>query len=56
MPEALRSYVLHEALCRAAGKRKDIEAVHVASLQELMEKADGEKSASSLSAGRAPLL
>ena len=43
VPEALRSYVLHEALCRAAGKRKDIEAVHVASLQELMEKQTGKK-------------
>ena len=43
IPEFLRSYVLCEALYQAAGCRKDIEAVHVRMLQELMEKQTGRR-------------
>ena len=37
MPEALRSYVLHECICQAAGGRKDIESVHTKMLSELLD-------------------
>ena len=36
VPEALRSYVLHEFICQAAGRRKDIQAVHTKILSELL--------------------
>ena len=37
VPEALRSYVLHECICQAAGGRKDIESVHTKMLSELLD-------------------
>lgn len=37
VPEALRSYVLHEFICQAAGRRKDIESVHAKMLFELLD-------------------
>lgn len=37
VPEALRSYVLHEFICQAAGGRKDIESVHTKMLSELLD-------------------
>lgn len=43
IPEALRSYVLHELLCRIAARRKDIEAVHVRDLEKLLENQVGRK-------------
>ncbi len=41
--EALRSYILHEVLCEAAGHRKDIEAIHVKILEELLGKQVGRR-------------
>lgn len=41
--EALRSYVLHEVLCEAAGRRKDIESIHVKILGELLRKQVGRR-------------
>jgi tRNA(Ile)-lysidine synthase len=41
IPETLRSYVLQELLCRAAGHRKDIGSVHVRLLGELLEQQVG---------------
>lgn len=43
VPDALRSYVVREALCAAAGRRKDIDSVHVEALMELMEKQTGRR-------------
>ena len=43
VPEAIRTYVLHELLCRIAKRRKDIEAVHVKSLKKLMDNQVGRK-------------
>lgn len=36
-PEVMRSYMLHELLCRIAGRRKDIEQIHVKTLGELFD-------------------
>ncbi len=36
VPEALRSYVVHRAICQAKGKEKDITSAHVKMLIELM--------------------
>lgn len=41
VPEALRSALLHELLCRAAGRRKDIETVHIRMLEALLDKQVG---------------
>lgn len=41
VPGALRSYVLHELLCEAAGRRKDIEKVHMKMAEELLERQVG---------------
>ena len=41
VPEAVRAFLLHELLCRAARRRKDIEAVHVKMLEALLEKQVG---------------
>ena len=41
--EALRPYVLYEAICTAAGHRKDIEAVHVRLTEELLKKQPGRR-------------
>ena len=38
VPEALQGYVLHGMLCRTAGRRKDIEALHVRLLLQLLTK------------------
>ncbi len=37
VPEALRSYVLYQAVCQAAGRKKDVSAVHVKMLEDLMD-------------------
>ena len=41
VPEALKAYVMHAVLCRAAGHSKDVEAVHVRLLTELLDKQVG---------------
>lgn len=41
MPDTLKPYLLHELLCRVAEHRKDIEAVHVRLLEELLEHQTG---------------
>ncbi len=41
VPEVLRSNLLHELLCHAAGRRKDIEMIHIRMLEELLEKQVG---------------
>lgn len=43
VPEVFQTPLLHEMLCRAAGRRKDIEAVHVRMLEELLEKQVGRR-------------
>lgn len=43
IPEALRSYVLHDVICMAAGHSKDIEAGHVRQTEELLNKQVGRK-------------
>lgn len=43
VPEILRPYVLHEVICSAAGKRKDIEAAHVKLTEELLKRQVGRK-------------
>ncbi len=43
VPDALRTPLLHEILCRTAGRRKDIEAVHVRMLEELLGKQVGRR-------------
>ncbi len=41
VPEALRALLLHETLCQVAGRRKDIEQIHVKMLEELFERQVG---------------
>lgn len=41
VPEALRQAVLHEMLCRAAGRRKDLGAEHAAILDRLLDRQVG---------------
>lgn len=43
LDSALKPYVLHEALCRAAGGRKDIESVHVEMLAGLLKSQVGRR-------------
>ena len=43
VPEALKGYVLYGMLCRAAARRKDIEAQHVRLLAELLKKQTGRR-------------
>ncbi len=43
IPKALRDNVLHEILCETAGRRKDIEEVHVQMLRDLFTKQVGKK-------------
>lgn len=43
IPEALRDNVLHEILCEVAGKRKDLEEVHVQMLRDLFAKQVGKR-------------
>lgn len=43
IPEALRSYVLMEALCLAEGWRKGVETAHIRLLEELMGKQTGKR-------------
>ncbi len=40
---ALQPYVLHQIICETAGRSKDIEAVHVKSLEDLLEKQVGRR-------------
>lgn len=41
--EALRPYIIKEMICRAAGREKDIEAVHVKQLERLIHLQTGRK-------------
>jgi tRNA(Ile)-lysidine synthase len=41
MPRAIRMRVIHNALCTAAGARKDIAAVHIESVEQLIYKQSG---------------
>ena len=43
IPKALRDNVLHEILCETAGRRKDIEEVHVQMLRDLLTKQVGKR-------------
>lgn len=43
VPEALQAYMIHEMLCQIAGRRKDIESVHVRAVMELIEKQVGRR-------------
>ena len=43
IPKALRDNVLHEILCETAGRRKDIEEVHIQMLRDLFTKQVGKK-------------
>lgn len=43
VPEELKSGVIQEILCAAAGKRKDIESVHVNAVEELLGRQVGKK-------------
>lgn len=43
VPEELRGYVLHRILCETAGRKKDIEAVHVEALKGLFDLQTGRK-------------
>ncbi len=43
LDSALKDYVLHEAICRAAGGRKDIESVHVEMLAGLLKRQVGRR-------------
>lgn len=43
IPKALRNNVLHEVLCEAAGKRKDIEEIHVTMVRELFDRQVGKR-------------
>lgn len=40
-PEALRPSVIHEMLCHAAGRRKDLETEHTRMLMELLDRQVG---------------
>lgn len=41
IPEALQGFVLQEMICRVAGKRKDIGAVHIRTLNDLLDRQVG---------------
>lgn len=43
VPPALKSGVVYEIICRAAGRRKDIGDIHVKAVQSLMERQTGRK-------------
>lgn len=43
IPTPLKSYVLHRIICEAAGHEKDIGAVHVQAVQELLKRQVGRK-------------
>lgn len=43
VPEVIRSYIVYELLCRVAGKRKDIEQIHVRLVEELFGHQVGRK-------------
>lgn len=43
VPEVLRPYVIHRILCRTAGRSKNIEAVHVRLITELMHRQVGRR-------------
>ena len=43
IPKALRDNVLHEILCETAGRRKDIEEVHIQMLRDLFTKQVGKR-------------
>ena len=41
VPEELRNYVLQLVLCRIAGRKKDLQAVHIEALAELFDRQTG---------------
>ena len=41
VPEELRNYVLQLVLCRIAGRKKDLQAVHMEALAELFDRQTG---------------
>ena len=41
VPEELRNYVLQLVLCRRAGRKKDLQAVHIEALAELFDRQTG---------------
>lgn len=43
VPDALKAEVMHGITCEASGRQKDIEEIHVKSLQELMERQVGRR-------------
>lgn len=43
IPAPLQSYVIHRIICEAAGHEKDISAVHVQAVQELLDQQVGRK-------------
>lgn len=43
LPEVMKSYVMHEVLCEAAGKRKDIASVHIRQAEELLNRQVGRR-------------
>lgn len=43
IPAPLQSYVVHRIICEAAGHEKDISAVHVQAVQELLDRQVGRK-------------
>ncbi|MCI8560331.1 MAG: tRNA lysidine(34) synthetase TilS [Dorea sp.] len=42
-PDALKAEIVHEIICKAAGRKKDIEEIHVKTVQELMRRQVGRK-------------
>lgn len=43
VPEELKSYIIYECICAAAGRKKDVSDVHVQDVQRLLEKQSGKR-------------
>lgn len=43
VPKELKNYVLHHILCAVAGRKKDIQAVHIEALEKLFEQQTGRR-------------